>query len=123
MPRLLAMASRTAGRGPQTPQANAGGLDEPGLEGPGPGTGTLVEEDLDVREDYRYDEGDHERFAHYAPKDKVMEAMVMGTPIRALCGKIWIPSRDPGRFPVCPTCKAIWEGLPPGDDGSGGGKD
>ena len=43
--------------------------------------------DTDVLEDRRTvptDEGDHERFSHYAPKDKVTEAMVMGTPVTAL---------------------------------------
>ncbi|WP_349828810.1 DUF3039 domain-containing protein [Brevibacterium litoralis] len=66
--------------------------------------------------------GDHERFSHYAPKDKIMEAMVMGTPVVALCGKVWIPSRDPERFPVCPRCKEIFEGMPEGggDDDSEG---
>lgn len=71
----------------------------------------------DVLEDRRTvptDEGDHERFSHYAPKDKVMEAMVMGTPVTALCGKTWVPSRSPEKFPVCPECKEIWESLPHG---------
>ncbi len=62
------------------------------------------------------DDGDHERFAHYAPKDKVMEAMVTGTPVTALCGKKWVPSRDPKKFPVCPECKEIWESLPGGEE-------
>lgn len=93
------------------------GLDEPGLDRPAGRTTTLVEEELDTAREYRYDEGDHERFAHYAPKDKILEAMVSGTPIRALCGKVWVPSRDASRFPVCPACKEIWESLPPGDDG------
>ncbi len=39
------------------------------------------------------------------------EAMVTGTPVRALCGKLWVPSRDPEKFPVCPTCKEIYESL------------
>ena len=71
---------------------------------------TLVEE----RTDLRLDEGDHERFSHYADKDKIMEAMVNGTPVRALCGKVWVPSRDPQRFPICPECKEIYESLPEG---------
>jgi hypothetical protein len=58
--------------------------------------------------------GDHERFSHYVEKDKLTEAMVMGTPVVALCGKVWVPSRDPERFPVCPECKDAWEQL--GDD-------
>ena len=77
------------------------------------GTSTLTDE----RVDYKVDNGDHERFSHYAPREKITEAMVMGTPVTALCGKVWVPSRDPKRYPVCPTCKEIYEGLPPGDDG------
>jgi hypothetical protein len=65
------------------------------------------------------DAGDHERFAHYVRKDKIVESAVEGTPVVALCGKVWVPSRDPGRFPVCPECKEIYESLPPGG-GAGG---
>jgi hypothetical protein len=28
-------------------------------------------------------------------------------PVVALCGKKWIPNRDPQRYPVCPTCKEL----------------
>ncbi len=64
--------------------------------------------------------GDHERFAHYVRKGKAAEAAVMGTPVIALCGKVWVPSRDPKKFPVCPACKEIYQGLkPPQDEGSG----
>lgn len=69
---------------------------------------------LDVIEDKRTvptDEGDHERFSHYVPKDKLTEAMVMGTPVIALCGKVWVPSRAPEKYPVCPECKEIWESM------------
>jgi hypothetical protein len=37
--------------------------------------------------------------------------MVMGTPVVALCGKVWVPSRDPEKYPVCPECKDAWEQL------------
>jgi len=57
------------------------------------------------------EDGDHDRFSHYAPKAKIMEAIVTGVPIVALCGKKWVPSRDPEKFPVCPTCKEIYESL------------
>lgn len=70
-------------------------------------TTTILEE----RTDYRVDEGDHERFSHYVPKDKLVEAMVMGTPVVALCGKVWVPSRNPEKFPVCPDCLNVWEQL------------
>lgn len=79
----------------------------------------------DVLEDRRTvptEDGDHERFSHYVPKEKLTEAMVMGTPVVALCGKVWVPSRAPEKFPVCPECKEIWESMQPGG-GDGGGND
>jgi hypothetical protein len=62
------------------------------------------------------DDGDHERFSHYVPKDKLTEAMVMGNPVLALCGKVWVPSRDPQKYPTCPECKEAWEGLKKDDE-------
>lgn len=73
---------------------------------------------LDERVEEQVEPGDHERFAHYVQKEKIVESAVMGAPVVALCGKVWIPNRDPGKFPVCPQCKAIFEGLPPGGDNS-----
>lgn len=74
--------------------------------------------DTITREDHRLegvDQGDHDRFAHYVfGKDagaKVTEAMVTGTPVRALCGKRWVPTRDASRYPVCPECKEIKQAL------------
>ncbi len=29
---------------------------------------------------------------------------LVGEAIVALCGKKWIPTRDPSRYPICPTC-------------------
>jgi len=40
---------------------------------------------------------------------KILEARVMGTPIEALCGYVWVPSRDPKQLPVCEECKSIYE--------------
>lgn len=81
---------------------------------------TVTEERTDERTDYRVEEGDHERFSHYVPKEKLTEAMVLGTPVIALCGKVWVPSRNPDRFPVCPECKQIWEQMRPGEGGDDG---
>ena len=52
-------------------------------------------------------DGDSERFAHYCKKADVTRAYITGEAIVALCGKRWVPSRDPSRYPVCPECKAI----------------
>jgi len=51
------------------------------------------------------DDGDHDRFAHYARKDDVTRAYITGEAIVALCGKKWVPTRDPKGYPICPTCK------------------
>lgn len=67
--------------------------------------------DTDTVTDIRTDNGDHDKFAHYAPKNEVTEAMINGTPIMALCGKVWVPSRNPDNFQVCPMCKDIYEEL------------
>lgn len=81
------------------------------------GGGTLVEERVVPQPGG----GDHERFAHYVRKDKIVESAVTGIPVEALCGKKWVPGRDPNKFPVCPDCKRIYEGIPSRDDDSGGG--
>lgn len=82
-----------------------------------PGTSTLEDSRTLPTED-----GDHEKFSHFVPKDKLTEAMVMGTAVVALCGKVWVPSRAPEKFPVCPQCQEIWESLKPGG-GKGPGDD
>jgi len=83
--------------------------DEPTVQ---PSGGTQTIEDTRLDRDLRsYDDGDHERLSHFVEKDKLTDAMVMGTPVVALCGKVWVPSRDPERFPVCPECQEIWESL------------
>jgi hypothetical protein len=81
----------------------------------GPGTGTGVLERTEVREEI--EPGDHERFAHYVRKEKILQSAVSGTPVVALCGKVWVPGRDPSKFPVCPVCKEIYEGLRAPQDG------
>jgi Protein of unknown function (DUF3039) len=70
----------------------------------------------DIRPDLSHGDGDHERFAHYVQKDKIVDSAVSGSPVVALCGKVWVPTRDPKRFPVCPECKEIYESLPEGAD-------
>lgn len=66
---------------------------------------------LDQRSESLLDEGDHERFAHYVNKTDMTRSAVTGTPVRALCGKKWVPTRNPESFPVCPDCKNIYETL------------
>jgi hypothetical protein len=54
------------------------------------------------------DDGDDEHLAHIVyPASAVTEALVTGKPCQALCGKVWVPSRDPTRYRVCPTCREV----------------
>jgi hypothetical protein len=78
---------------------------------PGGGTSTLDRELEELLEKEQVDEGDHDRFAHYVRKEKIVESAVTGKPVIALCGKVWVPGRDPSKFAVCPSCKEIYESL------------
>lgn len=52
------------------------------------------------------DDGDNDdRHSHYVRKEDIMRSAVDGAPVVALCGKTWVPGRDPEKFPVCPACK------------------
>ena len=70
---------------------------------PRPGISTLVEERTEERE--LQDPGS---VAHII-KDpaKVTEAYILGTPVEALCGHVFTPSKDPKQLPICDTCKDI----------------
>ena len=94
---------------PQSDPGNPGGLG-------GPGTSTDVLEREETQHQLS-EPGDHERFAHYVRKEKIMESALSGEPVVALCGKVWVPGRDPEKFPVCPTCKEIYQGLRAPQDG------
>jgi hypothetical protein len=83
--------------------------------GASPAGSTSVLERVETSE--QTEPGDHERFAHYVRKDKIVASAVTGRPVIALCGKVWVPTRDPSRFPVCPTCKAIYEARQGGGQG------
>jgi len=48
---------------------------------------------------------------------KVLEARIYGTPLEALCGHVWVPSRDPKQLPVCEKCKGIYEMYKAFNDG------
>ena len=71
-------------------------------------TDTLLDEDVVTSLD---DPGDHDRFSHYVKKKGIMPSAVEGTPLEALCGKKWVPSRDPEKYPICPECKEIYDAL------------
>jgi hypothetical protein len=75
-----------------------------------------IEERIETTPDLSESDGGHDLFAHYIKKEKIVESAVTGKAVKALCGKKWVPSRDPSKYPVCPTCKDIFDGLRPGPD-------
>ena len=72
-------------------------------------TETREREDTSVERDL--EPGDHERFAHIIRKKDELRGYVQGKPVVALCGKKWVPSRDPQKFPVCPMCQEVLAAL------------
>ena len=92
-------------------------------DAPGGGTSVLDRELEKLLQEEAIEPGDHERFSHYVRKEKIRESALTGEPVVALCGKIWVPTRDPQKFPVCPICKEIYDGLRDPADGDGGGDD
>lgn len=78
----------------------------------GDGSTDVLDRELEelLRQEH-VDEGDHDRYSHYVKKDKILTSALSGKPVIALCGKVWVPGRDPEKFPVCPTCKDIYEKL------------
>ena len=98
------------------PQQPLSDPSSPQPEPSGPSTRTAVLEREETVPQVQ-EPGDHERFSHYVRKEKILESALSGEPVTALCGKVWIPGRDPQKFPVCPTCKEIYEGLRAPQDG------
>jgi hypothetical protein len=99
-------------------------MNDPGLTGSLTPQGAPGVTLAPVRPDQELDEGDHDRMAHivlegYTPKEgefvstgpSVVEGIVNRTAVRALCGKEWVPGRNPSRFGLCPTCKEIAQSM------------
>ena len=83
------------------------------LSDPDSSTGTAVLERPEIQEETKLDDntGDADRYAHYAPADRIAESRLTGRPVVALCGKVWVPKRNPEGYPVCPECKAIYDSM------------
>ena len=74
---------------------------------PDSGAGTSVLERPEVKEEtQRSDNGDADRYAHYVSKDRIAESRMTGRPVVALCGKIWVPKRDPSQYRYARTASA-----------------
>ncbi|MBV6507866.1 MAG: hypothetical protein JJLCMIEE_00924 [Acidimicrobiales bacterium] len=63
------------------------------------------------------DEEEGDRLAHIGRAEDVTRAYVTGEVITALCGKRFVPTRDPSRYPVCEPCKQLLDRLKAGRTG------
>jgi hypothetical protein len=81
----------------------------------GPAGGTDVQQRPDPITDDTDDEG---RLSHIGRAAEVSRAYVTGEPITALCGKRFVPTRDPERYPVCPRCASILAQIKRGRGGA-----
>ena len=57
------------------------------------------------------DQGDDDATAHIVMKDDQMKGYLTGKPIKALCGKVWTPTRDYEGLPVCQKCIEVRDRL------------
>lgn len=70
---------------------------------------TQLDDRPDVKNVFTDEPGDMAHIVY--PKDKLTEAYVMGTPVTALCGWTWVPSKDPRNKPVCQKCADVWKSM------------
>jgi hypothetical protein len=56
-------------------------------------------------------DGDGDELAHYVRKADIVRSNVEGVPVKALCGKQWIPHRVPDGMLICPKCKKIMASI------------
>lgn len=51
--------------------------------------------------------GENDRYAHYVSAQRLTASRLTGQPVVALCGKVWVPTREARNHPVCPRCLEI----------------
>ncbi len=55
---------------------------------------------------------EHGTVSHYTHAPHIAEASVNGTAVRAMCGVVFVPTRDPDPLPQCPRCAERYTALP-----------
>lgn len=53
----------------------------------------------------------HDQLTHIIRKEDHYKGYVLGQEVEALCGKQWVPFRDPELFEVCEACVKIYDRL------------
>lgn len=54
---------------------------------------------------------DSPQISHLIAKKDWHKAYILGSAIQALCGKVWVPSRDPEKYPLCEMCADLYEKM------------
>ncbi len=63
------------------------------------GTTDVLDRELEkLLGEEQVEDGDHDRYSHYVKRDKILKSALSGKPVIALCGKVWVPGRDPEKF-------------------------
>lgn len=65
----------------------------------------IIENEEGVKDDKT---GDHDRFSHYVSKEDIIKSSTTGAAVFAICGKKWVPNRNPENFSVCSKCKEVY---------------
>ena len=69
---------------------------------------TITQPDLDAPPVVELTEEDEEPdAAHIVTQKDLIESQISGKPIRALCGKLWVPKRNPDNYPMCQACVEV----------------
>ena len=59
------------------------------------------------------DDGDGDGYKHYVDGTALLASRVTGMVVTALCGKTWVPWRDPKKYPLCPACAVAYKEMGP----------
>jgi Protein of unknown function (DUF3039) len=88
-----------------------------------PRVGTITETITELDRDLETDEPAAAHIVKTEPGEsaaaKVLEARIYGIALEALCGHVWVPSRDPKQLPLCEACKSVYEMYRMFNDGLG----
>jgi len=66
-------------------------------------TDTLTQEDVELHTGI-----DPDKLAHYVKRKHIINSVVGGFELEALCGHRFVQKQDPNKLPICRPCKEIY---------------
>jgi len=70
---------------------------------------TISLPDLDAAPVVEATEGEEQPdAAHIVTQEDLIHSQITGEAIRALCGKMWVPRRNPDDYPLCQACLEVF---------------